>query len=104
LPSRYRIILLTLILLASPTSHAQTQCTNNGLLRSVKVVYPEQGQVLPCEVRYEKPAENQSMTLWRAENQAGYCETQAENFVAKLQDLGWSCTAATNSNPIDGEQ
>lgn len=85
------------------TTQAQTQCTNDGLVRSVTVVYPQQGQPLPCEVRYEKPAENQSMTLWRAENQAGFCEAQAEKFIAKLQDLGWSCTADINSNPLDGD-
>ena len=95
--------LFALVLLATTTGHAQTQCTNDGLLRSVNVVYPEQGQVLPCEVRYEKPAENQSMTLWRAENQIGFCEAQAEKFIAKLKDLGWSCSADTNSNPQDGE-
>ncbi len=43
------------------------------------------------------------MTLWRAENQAGFCEAQAEKFIAKLQDLGWSCTADINSNPLDGD-
>ncbi len=97
------MVLSALVLLAATTAHAQTQCTNDGLLRSVNVVYPEQGQVLPCEVRYEKPAENQSMTLWRAENQIGFCEAQAEKFIAKLQDLGWSCSADTSSKLQDGE-
>jgi hypothetical protein len=103
LPIRYRISLFTLLLFTATTAQAQTQCTNDGLLRSVTVVYPQQGQALPCEVRYEKPAENQSMTLWRAENQLGFCEAQAEKFVAKLQDLGWSCTADTDSHPQDGD-
>ena len=103
MPTRYRITLSALILFATTTGHAQTQCTNGDLLRSVNVIYPQEGQVLPCEVRYEKPAQNQSMTLWRAANQIGFCEAQAEKFIAKLQDLGWSCTADTISNPQDGE-
>jgi hypothetical protein len=32
--------------------------------------------------------------LWRAANQSGYCEAQAQEFVAKLQGLGWTCSDA----------
>ena len=102
MPTIYQVTIVVLILLNASTGHAQTKCTSDGLLRSVNVVYPEHGQLLPCEVRYEKPAENQSMTLWRAENQMGFCEAQAEKFIAKLQDLGWSCNVE-NNNPQDGE-
>ncbi|XOV84840.1 MAG: hypothetical protein ACFHXK_06890 [bacterium] len=99
----YRIIWLSFVFLTSNAALAETQCTNDGLLRSVSVIYPVQGQPLPCEVRYDKPAENQSMTLWRAENQAGFCEAQAQRFVARLQDLGWSCAPHPDSDAQDGE-
>jgi hypothetical protein len=42
-------------------------------------------------VIYEKSVEGTIETLWRANNEAGYCESQAEGLVAKLSDLGWSC-------------
>ena len=45
------------------------------------------------EVHYFKDTEapGQTQVLWRALNEAGYCERMAENFIGKLRDLGWSC-------------
>ncbi len=74
-----------------PASWAVTECTQGSLTRAVSVVYADPGQPVPCEVLYEKPSEQQTMTLWRAQNQAGYCEARAGAFVAKLQSLGWEC-------------
>lgn len=84
---------------AIPVSYAETQCTNDGVLRSVAVIYSEPGQSLPCEVRYDKPNENQSMTLWRANNEVGFCESQARTFVKRLEDLGWSCNQTPGAEP-----
>jgi hypothetical protein len=69
-----------------------TQCTQDDLTRIVTIVYSEPGQPTPCEVLYEKSSEGDSMTLWRAQNQPGYCEERASEFVEKLSQLGWSCT------------
>jgi hypothetical protein len=48
---------------------------------------------VPCEVHYfkdtELPGENQ--VLWTATTEAGYCESKAEEFVAKLREWGWDC-------------
>jgi hypothetical protein len=82
-----------------PVSYAETQCTNDGALRTVEVIYTDQGPPLPCEVRYDKPNENQSMTLWRASNEVGFCENQARGFVKKLEDLGWSCKQMPGAKP-----
>ncbi len=68
-------------------------CTQDGLSRTVSIVYSEPGQAVPCEVMYEKSGEGQSMTLWRAQNEAGYCEARAAEFVAKLAGMGWACSA-----------
>ncbi len=80
-----------------PASWAVSECTQGSLTRSVSVVYADPGQPVPCEVLYEKPNEQQTMTLWRAQNEVGYCEARAREFVQKLQSLGWDCveSAAT---------
>ncbi len=70
-----------------------TSCTHGDLERAVSVVYTEPGQPVPCEVVYEKPSEGGLSTPWRAQNEAGYCETQAQSLVEKLQGFGWDCEA-----------
>lgn len=83
-------------------------CTNGGNERSVAVVYTTPGQVVPCEVVYTK--EGSSETLWRAQNEAGYCEAQADSFADKLRGWGWDCTyeggaasqAAEEEGPVEG--
>ena len=48
---------------------------------------------MPCEVLYDKRGEGGGLsTLWRAQNEAGYCEAKAAEFVAKLENLGYTCT------------
>ncbi len=69
-----------------------TECTKGALTRTIAVVYADPGQPVPCEVLYEKPTEQQTMTLWRAANEAGYCEARAAEFVEKLISLDWQCT------------
>ena len=69
------------------------QCNKDDLNRVVTIVYSEPGQPTPCEVLYEKPSEGESMTLWRAQNQVGYCEARAAEFIEKLVELGWSCSS-----------
>ena len=78
---------------------ATTVCELDGITRSVSIMYSEPGQPTPCEVLYEKNNENQTMTLWRAQNEANYCEARAAEFVQKLVDLNWACSAeAVNAN------
>ncbi len=85
------------------------QCTYGDLQRRVEILY-ETGVTVPCEVHYYKDTEapGETQVLWRALNESGYCERMAENFVGKLQDLGWSCgqggdggAEATVSEPAD---
>jgi hypothetical protein len=86
----------------STAAHGQSnrnyQCTMAGLSRRVEVAYTSAAAV-PCEVRYYKGSEGQSepQVLWSAQNETGYCERQAEEFVAKLQGMGWTCTDAGTS-------
>ncbi len=74
--------------LANPVS-----CSYGELARKIEVVYSDPGQPVPCEVIYDKSAEGSIETLWRANNEAGYCEAQAAGLVEKLRDMGWQCAA-----------
>ncbi len=67
-------------------------CTYSDLQRRVEILY-ETGMTLPCEVHYYKDTEapGDKQVLWRAMNEASYCEDKAQEFIVKLQDLGWSC-------------
>ena len=83
---------------------ADAICTSDALVRKISVVYNTPGSPLPCQVVYEKPDQNQYMTLWRAQNQEGFCEQQAARFATKLDALGWDCTDASAEDPGVVEQ
>ena len=78
------------------------ECTMAGLTRRVEVAYTN-GEAVPCEVRYYKESEGQSepQVLWSAQNETGYCESKAQDFVAKLQGLGWTCTDTGTSGSAE---
>ncbi len=69
------------------------QCTYGELQRRVEILY-ETGLTVPCEVHYYKDTEapGELQVLWRAMNQSGYCEMKTQEFIAKLGELGWSCS------------
>ena len=67
-------------------------CTMASLERTVELRYENPGDAVPCEIRYAKPTEGSGeQVLWRAENQAGYCEARIDEFLDKLRGFGWSC-------------
>ncbi len=91
-------LLITLSGLLLPvTLYAQNpsdfECSFGDLNRRL-VIVSEPGVSVPCEVHYykqdESPGEHQ--VLWRATNEAGYCERQADQFKLKLIEWGWTCT------------
>ena len=90
-------------LLATCTAWAApTECTLGSLTRTVEVVYAEPGQPAPCEVVYNKPSEGgERASLWRAQNEGGYCEARANEFVQKLGTMGWSCGEAAAQDSSD---
>ncbi|GAA6168858.1 hypothetical protein [Sessilibacter corallicola] len=69
------------------------QCELRGNVRRVEIQYAEDGQTVPCSVVYYKDTEapGSERVLWSANNQPGYCENQAQEFVLKLQTWGWEC-------------
>jgi len=66
-------------------------CLYEGAERKISVVYDIPGQAVPCSVTYEKGAGIE--TLWQAENEAGYCEAKAAEFVEKQRGWGWDCAS-----------
>ncbi|SNY49497.1 hypothetical protein SAMN06297280_1436 [Arsukibacterium tuosuense] len=87
---------VTAILISTPQIAAQqqpgqsTHCQLGESVRVVEVVYPQGGE-LPCEVQYTK--DGATSMLWQAQNDAGYCEQQAADFVEKLRGWGFECVA-----------
>ena len=67
-------------------------CLRDGVTRIVELRV-EGSRGVPCSVEYVKPDEGQPVEqLWSAEHDAGYCETQFDQFLKKLEgELNWSC-------------
>ena len=101
--NRARTALAFFLLSGSLPAWSVTECSQGELTRTVAVVYADPGQPVPCEVLYEKPAEQQAMTLWRAQNEAGYCEARAAEFVEKLVGLGWQCVEMAEGVTAEAE-
>ncbi len=90
---------------ASAQGVTSYSCTLDEMVRRVEIL-TEAGAPVPCEVRYHKETEapGEHQVLWSAQNDASYCETNATEFIAKLEGWGWSCSAgesAPMSMPAD---
>lgn len=80
-----------------PSAYADkvTICEHEGAVREVHVVYEVEGQTVPCSVNYVK--ETGTQALWRAENNEGYCEEKAADFIAKQESWGWTCESQASA-------
>lgn len=89
----------------SYTSYANESyiCLYGNDERKISVVYAYADAPVPCEVVYEKNGVGES--LWRAENEAGYCETKALELAEKNRGWGWDCAkmddSATTAEPTN---
>ena len=104
-----RCITMTVIAVAVPVlalanDTREYLCTQSELVRRVEIV-SEPGAEVPCEVHYFKDTEapGERQVLWRAQNQAGYCESMTSEFIGRLRDLGWDCKPASESDADDGD-
>ena len=97
---------LALPLAVSAQDGDSYRCTLGSDVRRVQLFH-EPGDVVPCEVQYFKDTEapGERQVLWRALNEAGYCEARMREFVEKLEGLGWQCQPgeATTGEPAAGE-
>ncbi|MCB1616295.1 MAG: hypothetical protein KDI30_09800 [Pseudomonadales bacterium] len=64
-------------------------CQLGNQVRAIHIVYPNK-TLVPCEVQYIKNGTLQ--VLWSAQNQTGYCERKASEFVEKQKGWGWTCS------------
>jgi hypothetical protein len=92
-------ILLTVPAVASADDY---RCTQGEMVRRVEIMY-EPGLAVPCEVHYFKDTEAPGTreVLWRAQNEAGYCEARTEELIAMLKSYGWECTSGTTDELLD---
>jgi hypothetical protein len=99
---KHRVLFSSLAAALPAIAFAQSsdtyQCTMGDLTRRVEIAR-ESGAPVPCEVLYFKDSEapGERQVLWSAANEAGYCESQAQGFVEKLQGLGWECQSTPGS-------
>lgn len=96
---------LILVLLVSSSAalaadNQITHCQRGDAVRIIEVAYP-QGSELPCEVHYTK--DGQDTVLWRASNEAGYCEQKAAEFAEKQRSWGWQCVVTASSAQTDSD-
>ena len=90
------VVAMVLPALAAAQDQQQYQCTFGELTRRVEI-FSEPGVAVPCEVHYYKDTEapGDRQVLWSAQNDAAYCAGKAQDFVAKLTEMGWECGQAT---------
>ena len=107
-----KLLVLIPALLIPVLSYAQGiesyACKMGGLTRRVEIMH-ETGVTVPCEVHYYKDDEapGQQQVLWRALNEAGYCEAKMTEFVGKLLEMGWECgvsAAAREDLPVEEDK
>ena len=86
------VVVLILPSLAFAQDITNYQCSLDELTRRVEIL-SEPGMAVPCEVHYYKDTEvpGEDQVLWSAQNEAGYCETKAAEFVERLRSMGWTC-------------
>ncbi|MFQ6007148.1 MAG: hypothetical protein ACE5OQ_16790 [Woeseia sp.] len=92
--TRFLAVFLTAMLPSLATAQAadKYQCKYGDLQRRVEIFH-ETGVAVPCEVQYFKDTEapGERQVLWRALNEAGYCERKTQEFIAQLTQWGWDC-------------
>lgn len=100
--------LISLLPAFAAAQGASYTCSLDGLQRRVEIV-TEPGVSVPCEVHYYKDTEapGERQVLWRASNDAEYCEKKTGEFVGQMLAWGWTCSqadpAATGPGASPGE-
>lgn len=102
----FAILLSAISLPATALAADNYRCTLGDLVRRVEIFY-EPGREVPCEVHYYKDTETPGdrQVPWRAQNEAGYCESRAAAFIEQLKSQGWDCqvsaAAAAETPPAE---
>ena len=94
-----RILLIGLLVFYTGLLNANTTCKKATSIREIDIVYSEPGYKLPCEVTYKKNESPEIKILWRAQNQPGYCEQKAKEFIETFETQGWICKSKSDAPP-----
>lgn len=87
---------LSLVMLAAAfvgVSAFGTVCKMGKMERKIEVATTNADKKVPCEVKYTRDGEEK--TLYNAQVDATYCDTKAEELIAKLTNQGWQCDPTT---------
>lgn len=97
--------ILPILILPISAVAADYDCHHGNLHRHIEIVY-EPGLAVPCEVHYYRDASDRDNreVLWRAQNEAGYCEARTDELVAKLESMGWQCSVAGADDDDAGDE
>jgi len=74
---------------SAATANETYICKHDTQIRQIQVVYASDSAKVPCEVTYDKG--QGAVSKWQAQNQEGYCEEKAAEFVEKQKGWGWEC-------------
>ena len=86
-------IILAALTLPTAANAESWICERGNLVREITVERATANPV-PCSVKYNKQAEGLGTSeLWTAVADVSYCDVKANELAAKLEGLGWSCTA-----------
>jgi hypothetical protein len=82
-------------------SASEFECRNGAQLRRVEVRSGPAVEDVACEVRYWRDATRQGSgeVLWRANQDANFCEDKAAVLIGRLEAGGWRCTAVDQPAP-----
>lgn len=94
---------IALALLASSNVFAANNydytCSSRTEIRLISVEYDNVDSQTPCQVFYSKNGIKKM--LWQANQQAGYCESKALEFVNKQINWGFDCQEIDYSAPAE---
>jgi hypothetical protein len=86
-------VILAVLTLPTAANAESWLCERGNLVREITVAR-ETADLVPCSVIYNKQAEGLGTSvLWTAIADGSYCDIKANELAAKLEGLGWSCTA-----------
>jgi hypothetical protein len=89
-----------------PTSAAEFECQHGGQTRRIEVRSGDAVASGACEMWYwrDATAPENGQVLWRANQDAAFCDGKAANLLKRLETGGWTCTASDQPAPSEPMQ
>jgi hypothetical protein len=79
---------------ASAAAREERCVRSDGQIRRIELATQDPARGVPCEVVYWKDTEEPGVrrVLWSARTDAAFCTRKADELIAKLEAVGWTCT------------